>query len=536
MLTRDVRRLALIIGPVLVLLYVTVKLYGISSVLSVPASTWDETLEEPSAEPGLTPDLGSSDGKEAFPETVDLDEGDIQKDAPNADADPNLDSNPGAIPQDALADSDSSSSPVVGDTHDLDSIPDAVPESFAEGLAGSFPESIPEGTQELHDEVTTHDSLTNMASPESFQSVHQEIFSLSTNDHKFFTIDFGQEQAMNPNIIPHPTIDNTWVVVAQLIHDDKIDTFAEIVCEAVFQDHALRCLHAPTILPIAATPGDNCKDDLAFFNLNIGPHDARVFYGPDRPYTVFGSNSKFTCFGQFIQDANELFDWGPPAGDASDFSKGTELQRPPPWGQIEKNWFPFWDVEGKMYIHYDVSPKRIFAQLKSDGSVGPDLAPFAEAEDEQCLAKYMPEIKEKLESVHQATNSLQITMCRQSDESCIATEENTFIFTIFQQKTYYSYHSVYEPYVMLFQQRAPFAVHAISRRPLWIHGREQHPEFGTADMFYVTSMSWKARGKSYHGFLDDELFLAFGIEDERAGGIDLQAGHLLEDLGLCNET
>ena len=41
-------------------------------------------------------------------------------------------------------------------------------------------------------------------------------------------------------------------------------------------------------------------------SLSIGPHDARVFYGPEAPFTVYGSNSGFTCFGQWIQDIRVL--------------------------------------------------------------------------------------------------------------------------------------------------------------------------------------------------------------------------------------
>ena len=39
----------------------------------------------------------------------------------------------------------------------------------------------------------------------------------------------------------------------------------------------------------------------------------------------------------------------------------------------------------------------------------------------------------------------------------------------------------------------------------------------------------------YHGYLDDVLYIAFGIEDERTGGIDVRARDLLGNLGLCSE-
>ncbi|KAM5354083.1 hypothetical protein ACJ41O_000733 [Fusarium nematophilum] len=364
---------------------------------------------------------------------------------------------------------------------------------------------------------------------------HQVVFSVSTKDKKYFSIDFGEFHAMNPNILPHPTLDDTWIVVAQWRIEDESLWFAELVCNAAFQDGLLRCLHPPTTLPIAATVGDKCEGDLSYFNFNVGPHDARVFFGPEKPYAIYGSNSIFTCFGQFAQDFRTLVDWKGDRGNLSEFRVGTELQRPLPWSTIEKNWFLFWDSSGNMYAHYDITPKRAFAQVNADGSVGPDLAPFAEASDTQCLAKYLPQLAPELESIHQATNSLQVTMCRRDDAACVPDDSNTFILMIYQHKSYYNYHSVYEPYVMLLRQHAPFEIHAMSRQPIWIHGRERHPEKETSDMFYVTSMSWRGRDQRYHGYIDDEMFLAFGIEDERAGGINVLAEDLLKNLGLCHE-
>lgn len=350
-------------------------------------------------------------------------------------------------------------------------------------------------------------------------------------------LDFGELMGMNPNIIPHPSRGETWIIVAQRARAESSIRFEEMACAAAFKDGALRCISPPLSLPVAATSGDGCDGDLGYFNFNLGPHDARVFWGPDKPYMVYGSNSGFTCFGQFVQDFRMLFEgWEADMEfGAGPFRIGTELQRPLPWNKVEKNWFLFWDVTGQVYVHYDVAPKRVFARLEPDGSVGEDLAPLAAAADEACLAKYLPKLPSQQESLHQATNSLQITMCRRADASCKPDESNTFIFTVFQHKTYYKFHSEYEPYVMVFRQHAPFEMHAVSRRPLWIHGRQRHPDRETSDMFYVTSIAWKRAGQRYHGYLDDELFIGFGIEDNEAAAIDMVAAHLLEGLGPCNE-
>lgn len=427
--------------------------------------------------------------------------------------------------------------------------------------------------------------------------LHTEIFSVSTRDRQYFPIRMGSAKVLNPNIIPHPRLEAAWIVVAQKMgdrDDDQMDQgqqpglevepSLELVCTAMFIDDALTCIGAdgrgfgePTTLPVQPTTGDvtKCTGELEFFNLNIGPHDARVFYGPRDPYTIYGSNSNFNCFGQWIRDFRGLvLDWGGsslsiddgPSAEgvggggatgsgsgsgsfAHEFASpgGTELQRPPPIGAVEKNWFLFWDSDNVHYVHYDITPRRAFARLSGDGSVGEDLGQHTAGRDASCLARYLPDTSASAgqhgpafhESLHQATNSLSVTLCRRTDPGCVADDSNTFIFAVVHHKVYLDFHSVYEPYVVVFRQRAPFEMFAVSSRPLWVSGRQTVRGMGgradTTEMFYITSIAWKTQGLKYHGYVDDVMFLAFGIEDERAAGIDVQAGSLLANLGLCDD-
>ncbi|KAK3332346.1 hypothetical protein B0T19DRAFT_101014 [Cercophora scortea] len=389
--------------------------------------------------------------------------------------------------------------------------------------------------------VSDDTSLMQFPSDAS-NATHHEVFSVSTADKAYFSIRLGDVPAFNPNIIPHPTREGRWIVVAQRRRvgvnggpPEPSVFHVELVCDASFVDGVLQCLDQPIILPIAATIGqDKCTGDLLYMGWNVGPHDARVFYGPRKPYTIFGSNSGLTCFGMWMQDFRVLVDWGFDMFNRDDFRLATEVQRPPPYRLVEKNWFVFWDRENEMYAHYDVVPKRSFAKLEPDGFVGPDLAPAAQ--DAKCLERYSPKLGDaNFESIHQATNSLRITTCRHADRSCEPDDSNTFLFTIIQHKTYYDYHSEYEPYAMVFRHRAPFELYGISRKPIWIHGRQRIDDKRT-EMFYVVSMSWKTRGQKYHGYMDDVLFLSFGVEDKEPGGIDVLASDLLTGLGLCSET
>ncbi|KAI1204583.1 uncharacterized protein F4807DRAFT_326970 [Annulohypoxylon truncatum] len=398
----------------------------------------------------------------------------------------------------------------------------------------------------LNNEIESSESAHDSFGPDP-KNTHIELFSTSTLDGRYFRVSFGDRLAINPNIIPHPLLEDTWIIIANHYSlDNTIPTdFVELACDAVFNEDntELNCLFPPIPLPIAATGLGKCEGELQYASLNVGPHDARVFYGPRSPFIMYGSNSQETCFGQWIQDFRVLVNWD--SGDDLEainanlegqeqenfFQLGTELRRPPPYSPMEKNWFLFWDPDGQMYAHYDIAPKRVFAKLEVDGLAGLDLAPSAAIDDERCMEMYMPKPGPVHESIHQSTNSLSITMCRRSDPSCSPSDANTFIFTIFQHKTFHDFHSVYEPYVMLFRRRTPFPVYGISQKPLWIHGRDARNQ-----MFYVTSMSWKARGQKYHGYLDDTLFLNFGIEDRETASIDVLASDLLVGLGYCHET
>ena len=287
---------------------------------------------------------------------------------------------------------------------------------------------------------------------------------------------------------------------------------------------------------------DSCTGDRAYFGWSVGPHDARVFYGPSLPYAIYGSTALHACLGQWILDFRVLVDWGFEFFDKDQFRVPTELQRPPPYNFMEKNYFLFWDKDQQMYVHHDIAPKRVFTQLSYNGTVGPDLALQVAASDEKCMVKYMPTLTPPHETLHQATNSLSITLCKRSDPACQPSDSNTFIMTIFQHKKRFSDHLLYEPYVMLFQQAAPFAVHGITSKPFWINGRGKQGEWKGEDkkimnqtqFLYVTSLSWKSHGQKYHGYIDDVVLVLFGIEDASTGGIDVVAGDLLKGLNLCD--
>jgi hypothetical protein len=103
----------------------------------------------------------------------------------------------------------------------------------------------------------------------------------------------------------------------------------ELTCNATFQSRDLRCVDESIILPILSTAELNCNGPLMYFGDSIGPNDARVFYGPIAPHAIYGSNSVYTCFGQWTMDFVALVSSHFDRIAGNEFRKPTELQKPP---------------------------------------------------------------------------------------------------------------------------------------------------------------------------------------------------------------
>lgn len=405
------------------------------------------------------------------------------------------------------------------------------------------------GKPEHHDWADNLTPEQMEASNENMQIEHNVLRSKMTSDEKWFKINFLDQGAYNPTIIPHPQKNDTWIAVAQRDKANDLSDIwnVELVCEVEFKDNNFTCTRSPMILPIASTVSGKCSGDYDIVNHWMGPHDARVFHGPTKPYIMYVSQHKDTCLGQWLHDFRRLFDWSPTAvtNRKQPYFWPTQLERPPPFGGQEKNWFLFWDTENKMYVHNDIVPKRVFAKLNPDGTVGKDLSPLAEENDAKCMRDHMPKLRDNgVEWLHQATNSLAITMCKRSDPECQKKSDNTFNMIIFQKKTFY-WHGVYSPFIMLFRRTPPFEIYGISSKPFWYNGRgvpmghwtERPGDIGKplnqSEMVFTTGMNWKQQGLADHGYLDDDIIITFGIEDRSAGGIDVTAGDLMQDLALC---
>ncbi|KIV93826.1 hypothetical protein PV10_05012 [Exophiala mesophila] len=455
-----------------------------------------------------------------------------------------------------------------------------MPESIAPGVAApelgapdlTTPQlRTPEGTTpELFDpqltgpEITTPNSLKPMTikeyTPPMNETMYREISSISTPDGKYSRIHWGDGiEGVNPSILPHPTVPGIYIMAAQRQAIGEAFKHSQVVfCNAVYEEGLLYCIEMPSLLPIEPTPP--CKGDELY-----GPHDVRMFYGPEAPYITYGSHSAFSCHGMWVHDLRALV----PELDAISYIKDTlfsaepkeflepvDIQRPPPYDHIEKNYFLFWDLEGSTYVHQDLWPERVLTTLFANGSVSSNLSP---KEDQTCLSRLLPNLSLythtspgiKVNAIHQSSNSLLVTLCSRDDPECVPSSSNTVVMAIFQHKEYYESHALYHPYALIFNATAPFNVLAVSRRALWINGRDMLTRKtdaiywrlfddallpkGHTEMFFVTSINWMTPGSGYHGFIDDDVLVGFGIEDTRSAVIDVKMEDLLQELNWCAE-
>ena len=379
---------------------------------------------------------------------------------------------------------------------------------------------------------------------------YRELFSLTTRDRRYIPVFIEGAGVHSPSLIPHPTKFDMWIILAQRVQLPALyGTFEQIVCTAGFLEGVLICAEPFENITMSSVASGACEGDLAYVNEYVGARDARLFHSPQAPYIMYGSQSQHTCSGEWLRDARTLlepFHLEKPL--ARIFGQPAEVQRPPPWKGLETNYFLFWDSEGKAYAHHEMFPERVFAQLDIDGSVSENLGKYAANKDQVCMAKYMPLVEADDESIQQASNSLAVTLCERLNPKCKPSDSNTFVMHMFHQSFSYDGHTVHEPFLQLFKQAAPFALHAISQRPLWIHGRqaltnETHsPQYeaypddippGHTERFAITSLSWKNHVQRYHGYSDDVIVLGISIEDGRAGLMDVKVSDILQDLAFC---
>ena len=94
---------------------------------------------------------------------------------------------------------------------------------------------------------------------------YREIFSLSTADRKYIPIFTGGAAIYNPNIIPHPTDHDLWIIVGQHEQSGQESRYSEqLICTAGVMNGAMICTAEPTVLPVDPSIKGVCEGELAY--------------------------------------------------------------------------------------------------------------------------------------------------------------------------------------------------------------------------------------------------------------------------------
>ncbi|KAK9358813.1 hypothetical protein V1504DRAFT_441819 [Lipomyces starkeyi] len=208
--------------------------------------------------------------------------------------------------------------------------------------------------------------------------------------------------------------------------------------------------------------------------------DPRIMFSPlGEPLMVVGNSGKANCMGQFVIDLRAVIpglsikmklDHVPIRYGISCCTL-IELPRPD-YNEIEKNWFLMWDEANIGYVQHE-SEHRSISALDPPPAKQVNIATPPISKCVSALKHTMKKEKGQANDVHQATNSLRVTLC---DFPCIPTIHNTVIIELLHLK----YKNVYE----LFYRRCAIIMNATA--PFNIIGRRQSHNV----MLYSVSITW----------------------------------------------
>ena len=270
----------------------------------------------------------------------------------------------------------------------------------------------------------------------------------------------------------------------------------------------------------------------------------------------------------------------PSLGPLKSYPHLTELTRNPAntRGPVEKNWMLFFTISGESYIHYDLSnPRRsdqgrTFAKVIGGGLTTVNLTdplelPCIHENDEE------PDKARTGGTWHQATNSLRLILCTRSDTNCKPSVDNTVFFAAVHRKIENDYELPlrYERFFVVWSAFPPFGMIGISQHPILMANEtalgwsasdnwdddaanaklvaETKIRNGTSDPFggkdywahftYTVSIAYAwgrhkdgLEGKNV-GYLDDEVVLGIGIDDNGQGFARVEARDLVQCLRAC---
>ncbi|KAF2102939.1 hypothetical protein NA57DRAFT_52481 [Rhizodiscina lignyota] len=294
----------------------------------------------------------------------------------------------------------------------------------------------------------------------------------------------------------------------------------------------------------------------------IGPEDVKAWWttsgAPMLMFTnIYPIGNIKECFSMYMVDARAvtprldeaLGEYGthlPPI----EFDTPVRLHRAEP-RSVEKNWAPFQAPfgpdAGDIFFNVELDGQRAYKFDRFDEYVRPvktppSSSPLDEAfylsgagEPEQpaepkratCLHNLVD--KYGYWQIHQGTPVLSMTLCNRGE--CEPNIHNTVNFGIIQPK-YVKPLNWYEPRIATWNITRPFEWRSISKR-LTYHGTKSREYVYTMHMSYFFNTTSPPENRA-HGFLDDEIWLGFGVADSRGAFMDVDARELMADHHYCD--
>jgi hypothetical protein len=213
------------------------------------------------------------------------------------------------------------------------------------------------------------------------------------------------------------------------------------------------------------------------------------------------------------------------------------------------------------YLQYELnSTSRTFAQL-----VGAGLTTTNETDtlEEPCLREPTPEEANGGHfmagaSWHQATPALRLVLCTRTNSSCINQSGEIVFFAAIHRKHVndYGLPERYERYFVVWSATPPFNMLAVSQHPIllanetnrgwtpeeiWDDAPDSEPghrsEWGQFTYTTTIAYAWGREESDVRekgaGYLDDEVIISVGIDDQNGLYARVKVSELLQCLRIC---
>lgn len=300
--------------------------------------------------------------------------------------------------------------------------------------------------------------------------------------------------------------------------------------------------------PSLENPEHHCASE-DVIDKYIGPEDTRLYWThAGAPMLMFTHqvNNPGECQGMFMIDARAAIPelvtaFGEHASllPKIEISKPRQLRRPSQevqetsWNyrfEREKNWAAFQhppligDKENTnpddLFFHVQPEAPRIYRFVRGQKYVASVAEP---SKPQTCLRDVVDE------GLHQGTPLLSLTMCKRGE--CEPDQHNTILLGIVQKRRLSPY-LWYDGRIVTWNATAPFEFRSISKRVMW-KGIQERQYNWNCGLIYHWNSTTVPENRS-HGFLDDEMWVTYGVTDHLAGWIDVLPDDLLKDHTMCN--